>query len=753
MRIRLLVICAGLCLIILVSNAGAQPPAKALPAAPRCPTVELDPGHSGGELRQAHALASHGCYLAALQLYENLLRHNPADYDALQGKAFALIWTHRDAEARPIFRRLCTINPHDKANNNGLAVIARNADAQYWAAVRPPAGAPPEALLAYSISFLSDHPGNPAALRELVAAAGRLKDYPAAIRLGWRALQNNPNNHDIQAELARILSWDHQYNAAITLYQKLLRESPDDREMLEALARVYAWSGRLSDSLQVEKKLVADKPSNPQYRLELARLELRLHRNGSARKCLSTLLRMHPLNRDARLELARLDMKEAKLQEASTEFRTLLGHNFQDPDALYGAARIDYYKGDLRRALPLATNLVSERPKDSDALLLLARIERALHQRKAALALLDRASQLNPRNQELESLRKTIHEESSVSVHTSASYAREVAIAGPLPTSYGSSLPSRTVEDLNMYGASTRVNFAFLPESSSYFLTAFTPSNSPLGGIQGAVAPAEFLYGQSTQVLSNLTVRGGFGVVRMGPGEFFATSGPVTSLAISPVGYMGATLLLNPKLSFDFTASQTPITYTPTSTRFGARQKRIDAALNYKLDPRTRLRIKFFRDRDLSSLYDQTRGRAVLLERNGYDRGTGGQWMLTRNLIRSQWFSCDAGYAGMAFSYAGQNQGVFMGFFNPAFYQQHLITSRFYGQFWGPVQYTLTADAGIQQTDAGGPLALAQEVGPGVTVHMSRPLSVTVGYLHYNFAQSLGSLRGNVVQFSTDYHF
>jgi tetratricopeptide (TPR) repeat protein len=594
---------------------------------------------------------------------------------------------------------------------------------------------------------------------ELARALASRGCNAGALWLYHDVLRRNPpnsNNYDIETELARVLTWDHQYNAAITLYQKLLREKPGDRAVLESLARVYAWSGRPRDSLEVQKKLLADEPSNPQYQLQFARLEIHLANEAIARKTLTGLLKADPLNREARIDLARLDLKAGRLEEAYRGFHMLLGQNFQDPQALYGAAQIDYYKGDLRRALPLAANLVNERPKDVDALLLLARIQRALHARKAALALLDRASELSPRNQEANALRKTIGDESSVTVHTSASYAREIAVASPLPEPGGDALPGRTLEDLNTYGAATRVDFGFVPQSSSYFVTAITPSNSPMGGIQGAVAPAEFLYGQSTQLLSNLTVRGGLGLVRMGPGDFLSGSSPISSVNLSPIGYVGSTVNLSPTLRIDVTVSQTPITYTPTSTRFGVRQKRIEAAVEYRLDSHTRAKVSMFHDYDFSSLYYQTgidsSGQARL-EPNGRDSGIGGQFALSRNLIRSEWISFDAGYAGMVLSYPGQHRGVYMGFFNPAFYQQHLITSQFGGKLWGPLRYSFTADAGVQQTDENEPFTMAEKVSPGLTLRASRQLSVTLGYIHYNFAQSLGSVRGNVVQVSTDYRF
>jgi tetratricopeptide (TPR) repeat protein len=632
-----------------------------------------------------------------------------------------------------------------------------------------PKGAPPAPAVSkgncsnYPVSQRSDRERiGTLKIREELGLVRALAAYGCEVgtlRLYNELLRQNPSDPDdreIETELARTLSWNHQYGAAIRLYQKLLSEKPDDRPVLEGLANVYAWSGKLSDSLSVEKKLLADEPSNVRYQLQFARLEISLHQEEIARKVLTALLKADPLNREAHIDLARLDLKAGRLEEASDEYEVVLGHNFQDPEALYGAAEIDYYKGDLHRALPLAANLVDECPKDFDALLLLARIQRALHKRKTALVLLDRASQLRPNNTEAESLRKAIREESSVTIHTSSSYGREVSTDGPLSASSGALLPARTVEDLNTYGAATRVDFAVLPQSSSYIVTAITPSNSPMGGIQGAVAPAEFMYGQATQVLSNLTVRGGIGLVRMGPGDFMNGNASVGSVGVIPVGYAGVTLTLSPKLKVHFTASQTAITYTPTSTSFGVRQRRLEGVVEYRLDLRTRAQLRAFHDQDFSSLYYQTwadRPGQVALQSDGHDSAAGEQLTASRELIHYEWMTFEFGYEEMILSYAGQRQGVYMGFFNPAFYQQHLITTQFGGELWGPLRYSFTADAGLQQANEREPFTAAEKIGPGLTLRMTEYFSVRLGYIHYNFAQSLGNVKGNVVQFSTDYRF
>ncbi len=721
--------------------------------------LRIDPENRAGQLALARSLAAEGHYSEALRLYDQILQKTPSSYEALQGKAFALYWARHFAEARAIFTRLATRNPEDPENRRALQVITRAQDEKRWKALRPASGSPAQAYVGYYVSYLADHPHDENALKDLAEWQARWGNFSAAIDDYRQALRLNPDDRAAKIELARILSWDHQFDASIRIYRGLLRQTPRDVQLLEALSRVYLWSANLGETLSIEQQLCAVDPQNIEHPLAVARLELQLKKYAEAGKSLVGFLKAHPQNREARLELAQLELRQGHLREALRDYDWLLGNDFTDADALEGEARIYYYLGDPDRAYPFAARLVNERPKDFDALLLMARIERARDHARTMRVYLKRASQLSPNNPEVVELKRQLQQERALTFHTSASYAREVSFQNPFVTLPGLVMPGETVEDLNSYRGGIRMGFVFLPRSTSYISIDSLPSNSPSGGIQGAAAPTQMLYGQTTELSRGFTLRGGFGLIRMGPGALFSVArqnGPVRSLAVSPIGYAGYSLRPNPKLSLDFAVSRLGITYTPASVRFGVMNTRIELAAGYALTPRTHLQMSYYHDRVSSSVYDQVRnelGGAVLLEANGRDHGNGGTVSLNRTIIRSERISWDAGYSGAAFGYAGKRRGIFMGFFNPTLYQQHLVTSRIYGRLGGPVGYTLTSDMGVQQAEEGEPFTRAFRLGPGLTFHFSPRSVVTVGYLHYDFAQALGAVRGDAIQLSTDWNF
>jgi Flp pilus assembly protein TadD len=712
--------------------------------------LDLQPGNLGAELGLAHALSAQGCYAGAAREFNDALKESPENYDALQGKAFALLWAGQDRQAKAIFRTLVRRRPADPANRTALGRIARIDDLARWKALAPAPGAPARAVLGYELSYLADHPPDITALSRLVAAAGALGDDGAAIEALRRALRESPGNRDFEMELADALAWNRQYAASIALLRRLRQAFPDDPAALAMLAKVYDWSGHPRHSLAIEKELVADQPSDSDALLAVAMLEVRLKEDGDARRCLEGVLKIDSGNRGAWLTLAQLDLKAGQLENARSAYEDVLGNDFNDPVALFGEARIDYYLGRLHAAQPLAARLVSERPTDFDALMLLARIDRAFGKRASARRLLQRAALLKPGDPEVTKLRNEMSWKSSVRVQTSASYTREISQFSSF----------QTIEDMSTYGSSTRVSLDFLPHSSSYILSAFVPVNSPLGGSLGQAAPLEFLYGQATRVSNRLVIRGGLGATRLGPGYEFSVGNPVTlarTLSVAPAGYAGWTLNLTHRFSFDAAWAHSAVISTPIAARFGVTRTRLSGALSYRSGARTRLRASFFHDQLFSSVYHgaydvHSPGE---LASNGSDVANGGRLDFTQSLIRSRHFSFDAGYSGLGFGYAGQarGRGVFMGVFNPPFYQSHFFTTRCYGALWRRLRYDLIADFGGQQIGEGQPFSPAYRVGPGLIFEVDHNLAIKASYLHYNFMQSLGKTLGNAVQISTDYRF
>jgi len=593
------------------------------------------------------------------------------------------------------------------------------------------------------------NPRDVAAFEGMAILQVRRGDYTDAIASYRRVLELTPSDHDAKVGLARALAFDGQYAAALRDFQGLLQERPGDTDALEGMARVQMWAGRPGEALPIFLDLAAQYPANPEYAVGLARVEMNLHHYSEARKTLTTLLATHPGNRDAQLQLAYLDLYEGHQAEALRRFNRLISQNPTDAEALKGNVRAAYYRGDLVYARNLAAKIVDDDPHDTSALLLLANLERALHNTKRARALLDRAETLNPRNPEARELENSLRSDSRPTLHTSASFAREIGAGS-----------SSSTEDLSAFGYETTYGFFALPRSESYLSLAYLPSQSPSGGIQGAVGPSQMIYHQTTYVTPQLTVRGGVGLARFGPGELAGIptqEQPIASAGTRPLGFVSISYTLRRKLTVDLTAARAAVTYTPTAVRLGVMEDRLSAGLDYRFNSKTDLRLEPFVTDNFTASYEHVFGLAGsnLAEVSEVDHNRGGGASLTfdRKLFHKSAMAVDLGYAGLAYGLAGGMEKPYMGFFNPGFYQRHYLTTDVVGKIRGPLGYDFSAAGGVQQVEHGAPVKPALLLRPAFTLRASSRLSLTLGYTHYDSSQSLGTLRGNAVRLSTDWRF
>jgi tetratricopeptide (TPR) repeat protein len=591
------------------------------------------------------------------------------------------------------------------------------------------------------------NPQDLVALEGMASLETRRGDYADAITSYRRALELAPHDHEAKIGLARAMAFSGQYDAALEGFQDVLKQHPGDTDASEGLARVYMWSGRPSAALPIVEGLAARYPANPDYALELARVDMRLHRYLEARRILASALTARPRDHDAQLQLAYLDLFEGRQADALRRFNHLLEENPSDFEALKGNARIGYYRGDLKYAHDLASKIVQDDPRDVSALLLLANLERALHDPGKARTLLAKAETLDPRNEEARELEGSLREESRIALHTSASFAREIG-----------SGDSSGAEDLRTFGYETTWGFPTLRRSSSYVSLYYLPSEAPGGGMEGAVAPSQFLYRQTTYVTSQLTLRGGAGLAHFGPGELAGIPTQSTSIRTAqarPLGFINLSYALPKKLTVDLTAARSAIAYTPTVVRLGVMENRASAGLRYRFNSRAELSLESFVMDSSTIQYSHVTnpGEATEVVSYGSDRNRGGGASLTfnRNVFHNPRMALVLGYSGLAYGYAGGPGKPYLGFFNPDFYQRHYFTTHSFGRLRGPLGYDFSSGVGVQQVERGTVVRHALLLNPALTLRASRQLLLTLGYTHYNSSQALGTLNGNAMRFSTDW--
>lgn len=710
------------------------------------------PKDTGALSGLAESLAASGQYAEALKRYRQVISLQPDNAEALRGTGNVEYWIHHWKAAEAAYQRLMALG---YATADDVAAYRRIQQAGLeaaWRANRPPSSAPARQRLAYDQAWLKSHPDDALALAGVAVAGEELGEDAAAIAACRRLLAINPHDAETQTRLARLLTRNHQYDAALAVERSMLKQPPALRKALQLMEQTDLAANRLPDALVAEQTLLRRSPSNVDAMLEVARIKTRLGIYRDAMTAWQAVLAKDPANVAALLGEAELEMEQKQFAAAGKLLDRILTLSPRNTQASMDAARVAYYGGHMRRAYQLASGLLVDDAKNFDAVMLLAHIERARGDRRRARRLVRQAESLSPGNAEVAALEGQLDRDRQITLHTSASYAREVSVV-PQPNALLAN------EDLNSIAAGTTLGFNVFPRSESSLSLSYMPVESPATLLRGAAAPAEFMYHQSTEITPWLEVRGGAGLARLGPGYLLNVPGlppsaPVTSL--TPVGYIGVTLQINPKLTAGWGISRDVYAYTPLAARFGVmqRQKELDAA--YQFDSRTRLRMEYFQDRDTASYFFSFSPVTYQFEGyrpSGVEKASGGNLDLTRRWIQSDRLDLDLGYSGLAMGFDGRHRGVFLGYFDPNIYQRHFITWDAAGPITSRLSYTFTGGAGLQQLTRGAALTGASQLNPSLGFQVDPRLTLHAGFIHYSFAQTVGGLSGNAVQLSSDWTF
>jgi tetratricopeptide (TPR) repeat protein len=714
--------------------------------------LALRPNDAGGLLGLAQSLADAGEYPEALRRYHQVLRLQPKNPEALRGVRNVEYWNRNWNAAEAACQ---TLNALGAATAEDLAachrIIKSRQDAA-WASTRPPSNAPAAERLAFYQERLRTHRDDALALTGAAAAEQELGNNSGAIAAYRRLLSINPQDEDAQTRLAQLLTQGHQFDAALSVEKSMLKESPSSLEPLRLMEQTDRAANRLPAALVAEQTLLRRTPSDVNAMIEVARIKTSLGIYGDAMAAWKAVLAKDPANLAGLLGEAELEMEQKQYAAAARQLRRVITLSPRNAQARMDLARIEYYGGHTHRAYQLASSLVDDNPKDFDAVMLLAHIERAGGNHRQARRLAQQAERLSPGNAEVTALEGELDRDQQITLHTSAAYAREVSVV-PLPT------VTIANEDLNSISAGTTLAFNLFPRSESSLSVSYMPVQSPATILRGAAAPAEFMYHQSTQILPWLEVRGGAGMVRLGPGELLNVQGlppfaPTTSL--TPVAYAGFTLTLSPKLSAGWSISRDAIGYTPLAARFGVMQRQEEADVTYQFDSRTRLRMDYFKDRNTASYFFSFSPVTYQFEGyrpSGVEKGSGGNLDLTRRMIESDLIDLDLGYSGLATGFDGPHRGVFLGYFDPNFYQRHFITWNASGPVTSRISYSFAGGAGLQQLSRGAAFTGASQLNPSLGLQVNPRLTLHAGFIHYSFAQAVGLLSGNAVELSSDWTF
>jgi cytochrome c-type biogenesis protein CcmH/NrfG len=235
--------------------------------------------------------------------YQQRLKADPGDTDALEGLARAEAELKNFPAAISAYRRVLEARRHDRAAQIQLARLL-----------------------------------------------GWNQQYEESIRAFRAVLDEAPADREALEGLANVQVWSKKLEDAAVTYGQLASRYPDDHHYLFEAARLETDSHQYAAARERLTSLLAVESGNLDARLLLAQLELRQGQYPSALRQFEGVLAERPADVDALMGAARAHYYSGDLERAYVEASKLVEQQPQNFDALFLLAHIERARGHRHRA-------------------------------------------------------------------------------------------------------------------------------------------------------------------------------------------------------------------------------------------------------------------------------------------------------------------------------------------------------------------------------------------------------------------
>lgn len=308
----------------------------------------------------------------------------------------------RDDEARAAFERAATLDPANPGGWLGLARVALHRRQNVEAV---------EILE----RFLSQHPGDPYALRLLGTAYQRLgrtgeAEYALAVGAIGEPVWPDPWSDQLaefrvgfaqmlKAATSRILNG--QFGEAIPLLERLLGERPDDLSLMHQLGLTYVAAGRASEGVTLLERALSRDPANLESHLRLASAYLNLNDPQRALPHAERAVALSPELGRAHEAAGMALWRSGRAFEALAAFQRVVRFDPANLNALVWIGSILLEAGRPDEAMAHFSQAARKNPLLADAFIGIGLVHARRRQFDDADAALQRAERLAPTNPRL----------------------------------------------------------------------------------------------------------------------------------------------------------------------------------------------------------------------------------------------------------------------------------------------------------------------------------------------------------------
>lgn len=277
---------------------------------------ELQRSPANDEVRAALArvLSWQGVHTEATTLYREILARHPQDQDIRAGLGQVLSWQKQFEEAGRLYREALQAQPALVEARRGLADLA------YWQ------GNIAEAVPRYEALLAETHDPELDAQLKTIQSELRATSSPAAELPAPSPALHEPDMRAISAAVEQATRFEvaKQYSEAEAVYRDALRRHPDNDEIRAALARVLSWQGAHAEATTLYRQVLARHPDDQDIRVALAQVLSWQKQFDEAGRLYGEVLQAEPMQVDARRGLAEVAHWRGDRSEALQRYEALL---------------------------------------------------------------------------------------------------------------------------------------------------------------------------------------------------------------------------------------------------------------------------------------------------------------------------------------------------------------------------------------------------------------------------------------------
>jgi tetratricopeptide (TPR) repeat protein/opacity protein-like surface antigen len=687
--------------------------------------LEKYPDDRTSKMELARLSGRLGQYDASVKYYREVLKDSPDDREALESLARVYVWSKQDREALPIYRDLLARDP---ANNSYRLELAR--------------------------------------------IQVRAQDRIAAREALTAVLAGDPQNRDAHLELARLDLRQGDRMAALSHFDAVLKQDPQDRTALLGKAQIAYYQGDLRRAYTTASELVAAQPDSFDATFLLANIEHARHHRKKSLQLLDRADTISPNNSEVFAMKQRLREESAITIHTSTSYSREIGPAGEET---LGAIPVTYVSVDSGTTPPTPVVTPSALPEMTVTGLANEDVKFEAYGTTISVPLFPSVDSYFsftslPTQSPTPSIRGAVAPWTFVSRHAWHASSHLTIRGGVGIARFG---PQGIQRSANLEGDLANLLDRFGPSVTSGLGIKGTviPGYEfrPIGLAGATIAPSrkfsidlDWTHGPAVYYPTPRAMKLHLTQTRFSGGLNFLFT-PRTELHFD---YFYAHLFTDPHLvaaNFDFAS---PESLANAFTTVTVNNQQVDVPIPaplffssldpescplVTLDPISNATVQPFKIATSGSRVLCAIGQVSSRTFRAADWGQGGAITFSQNIVHSESFSLDAGYRGIAYGYAGRRRNVFLGFFNPTFYQNQQLTGRVYGRLFGPVGYDWFGAVGMRQTDHGGAFKRSFVVKPSFSFKVSPHLTLGISYTHYNTAEVLGPLNGNSVSLTTDW--